>query len=332
MLDLLARTGRTGELQVVGADIERRIWVDQGDLVDTDGTGSTVAGLFALGCVEEGWFYFTLTDTVPDGMSRVPLPSVIADLTPQVAEWYLLVALLPFDAVVRMSTSTPAEEVQIRADQWQLLSLVGGGREVREVVAASALHPLDTLRTLRELTDGFLVTVEPVRRTAGDRPADVAADDAGPPGRFETPKAEPVPEPAPEGTPEPTAEPPDDVAVESIDEPAAERPDAPTDDTTGAPAPEPTWEQAHRSTGSNRCHRSARRRWRHPAPAPPRRPSASTARSCRRRSPATPGRPCSRRPSAVRASTRAERATSGARRSRGARPGPAVPQLRELRR
>ena len=82
VLDLLARTGRTGELQVVGADIEQRIWVDQGDLVDTDGIGSTVAGLFALGCVEEGWFYFTLTDTVPDGMSRVPLPSVIADLTP----------------------------------------------------------------------------------------------------------------------------------------------------------------------------------------------------------------------------------------------------------
>jgi hypothetical protein len=59
-----------------------------------------------------------------------------------------------------MSASTPAPAVQIRADQWQLLSLVGNpGHTIRAVIDSSDLHPLSTLRTLRELIDAQLVTM-----------------------------------------------------------------------------------------------------------------------------------------------------------------------------
>jgi hypothetical protein len=160
VLDLLARTGRTGELQIVGQGLDRRLWVDRGDLVDTTGSGSPDTGLFEMACIEDGWFYFTLADTTPEVTARAAIPAVLEGLSAQVDEWRELVNAFPFHAVVHMSSSTPADEVQIRSDQWQLLTLVGAGRAVHDVLSASSLHPLDTLRTLRELAGGRLVWVE----------------------------------------------------------------------------------------------------------------------------------------------------------------------------
>lgn len=160
VLELLARTGRTGELQVVGQGLDRRLWVDGGELVDTTGSGSPDTGLFEMACIDDGWFYFTLADSTPEVSGRASITTVLEGLSSQVSEWQDLTAAFPFDAMVHMSSSTPADEVQIRADQWQLLTLVGAGREVHDVLSASSLHPLDTLRTLRELAGGQLVWVE----------------------------------------------------------------------------------------------------------------------------------------------------------------------------
>jgi Domain of unknown function (DUF4388) len=165
VLELLARTGRTGELQVVGQGLDRRLWVDSGELVDTTGSGNPDTGLFEMACIEDGWFYFTLADSTPEVSGRASIPTVLDGLSSQVTEWRELVEAFPFDAMVHMSSSTPADEVQIRADQWQLLTLVGAGREVHDVLSASSLHPLDTLRTLRELAGGQLVWIE---ASAGD--------------------------------------------------------------------------------------------------------------------------------------------------------------------
>jgi hypothetical protein len=160
VLDLLARTGHTGELQVVGRGIDRHVWVDQGDLVDANGTGGLHAVLFELACRDEGWFYFSCTTGVPEGAERLTVSEVIGDLGPQVEEWRGLTEALPFDSSVAMSSTTPSDEVQIRGDQWALLSAIGSsGRTVRDVVDGASGHPLDTLRTLRELTESGLVEV-----------------------------------------------------------------------------------------------------------------------------------------------------------------------------
>lgn len=202
VLELLARTGRTGELQVVGQGLDRRVWVDRGDLVDTSGTGSPDTGLFEMACIEEGWFYFTLADSTPEATGRAPIPSVLEALSSQVGEWNDLVSVFPFDAMVRMSSTTPADEVQIRADQWQLLSLVGAGSEVHEVLSSSSLHPLDTLRTLRELTDGQLVAVE--RPAPGAEPARTAAPEAGGEQAAAGEQGARPDEPAPRAEPDPS--------------------------------------------------------------------------------------------------------------------------------
>lgn len=181
VLELLGRTDRSGELQVVGRGTDKRVWIDRGDLIDTTGADPQGATLFELACIDDGWFYFTVAERVPDATSRMPLASLLADLGPQVQEWRSLVEELPFVAMVSMSTSTPADEVQIRSDQWQLLSLVGAGHSVREIVDGSALHPLDTLRTLRELRAAGLVSLEQAGPSSGASPAGMPTTLSAPP-------------------------------------------------------------------------------------------------------------------------------------------------------
>lgn len=161
VLDLLERTEQVGELQVVGHGIDQRIWLDKGNLLDPSSSDAPQTALFQLACIEEGWFYFTSNTALPKDHKQLPIASVISDLAPQVREWKDLTTALPFTSILRMAESTPSEQVQIRSDQWQLLSLVGTtGRNVRQLIDDSKLGPLETLRTLQELTDAGLIALE----------------------------------------------------------------------------------------------------------------------------------------------------------------------------
>ncbi len=253
VLDLLARAGHSGELQVVGKGIDQRIWLDKGDLVDGTGANAPVAALFELACIEEGWFYFTTGTAAHEGLDRVPVDSVIRNLGPQVTEWRELVVALPFDDVVHMSSETPAAEVQIRADQWQILSMVGPGKQIREVVDSSSLHPLDTLRTLRELTDAGLLTIEDrhtvapssidslggaIAETAPPEPPPVSPPPPPPAPAAAAPTPPPVAEAVP-AAPEPVAAVPEPVAAVPEQVVAAPEPVAAVPEPVAAAATEP---------------------------------------------------------------------------------------------
>lgn len=208
VLDLLSRLGSSGELQVVAADVDRRLWVDQGDFLEPPGATPTGV-LFELACVEGGWFSFIPSAAVPDDAARVSLATLIVDVSAQLAEWRALSRLLPFDAVVRMSQSSPSDEVQIRANQWRILGLVGPGHTVLEVLSTSLLPAFDTLRALQELVDGRLVLVELPGQPSGVPEASTNGT------RWEPAAPEPAPVTSFPGTPLPGAEP----AAEPKDEP-----------------------------------------------------------------------------------------------------------------
>ena len=163
VLRLLQRTDHTGQLQVMGDGVEAQLWVDDGDLLER--RAAAADRLFGLACLDDAWF--TVTATLPPaaasdrtaGIERVPLGPLIERVEPLVEEWRSLVHALPFDAIARMAPSTPGPEVQIRADQWHVLSLIGAGRRVHELVDVSDAPPVGTLRIVRELAQAELVSV-----------------------------------------------------------------------------------------------------------------------------------------------------------------------------
>lgn len=201
VLGLLARTRHAGELQVVADGVEARLWVEGGDLLDHAATAAD--RLFELACLDDAWF--AASSVLPPGRvehaERVALEPLIERVAPHVAEWQSLMKALPFGAVARMSPVMPGSEAQIRSDQWHILSLIGTGRAVHEVVDVSDGRPLETLRVIHELAQKELIVVElpPAehrRRThpAGStsrpkraaRPGDASEGGGVPPGRADT--------------------------------------------------------------------------------------------------------------------------------------------------
>jgi len=164
ILSLLAATGQTGELQVVGPGVDGHLWIDGKDLVGAtlDGAKTITQAVFEMILLDEGWFYFTSDQAPPAGkVQHQSVSSVIAEVVPQVQEWRDLLKRVPLDSKISMARTTPGPEIQIRADQWHVLTAVGtNGRTVRSVVEEMEADSVVTVRLLRELADSGLVVVD----------------------------------------------------------------------------------------------------------------------------------------------------------------------------
>jgi hypothetical protein len=165
VLGLLSETGQRGELQVVGHGVDGHLWIDGKDLVGAtlDGANTLTQAVFELILLDEGWFYFTSDQAPPAGhVQHQSVSSVINEVVPQVQEWRDLLSRVPLDADVSMAPTTPGPEVQIRSDQWRVLTAVGtGGRTVSSVVERLEDDNVVIVRLLRELADAGLVVISP---------------------------------------------------------------------------------------------------------------------------------------------------------------------------
>lgn len=171
ILSLLSATERQGELQVVGGGLDGRLWVDHGALTAAAvGSSRTVSeAVFELSLLEEGWFYFTQGVRAPVEGEPEVIGAVLDTVRPQVDEWRQLLRVLPLEATVRLAPTTPHSEVHIRAEQWQVLTLLGNaGLPVSAVVAALPQEQVVSLRVLEELVSEGLVLVEEDENMSGD--------------------------------------------------------------------------------------------------------------------------------------------------------------------
>lgn len=166
VLGLLAETGQRGELQVVGQGVDGHLWIDGKDFVGAslEGAKTLTQAVFEMVLLDQGWFYFTSDQAPPAGQAqRQSVNSVITEVVPQVQEWRDLLTRVPLDSAVRMARSTPGPEVQIRADQWRVLTAVGtSGRTVGSIVDELEDDSVVTVRLLRELADSGLIVVTKV--------------------------------------------------------------------------------------------------------------------------------------------------------------------------
>ncbi len=163
VLTLLAQTGQTGELQVVGSGVDGRVWLGEGELSNAHVGSATTIGqaVFELACVAEGWFYFTAGLMSSSGQPRVPVQAVLDEVRPQVEEWWEIRAVVPLDSVVSLSPTPPGDDVQIRGDQWRVLTTIGKeGQSVKAVLDSIGGDQINGLRTLRDLLQSGLIQLE----------------------------------------------------------------------------------------------------------------------------------------------------------------------------
>jgi hypothetical protein len=167
VLSMLASTGQSGELQVVSETVDGRVWLDHGELSNAHVGATTTIGqaVFELACVTDGWFYFTSGVRSSSGQPAVPVDLILSEVRPQVEEWRELRQVVPLESIVTLAPSPPGQDIQIRSEQWRVLTTVGtSGISVRSVLETVGGDQMVGLRTLRDLRAAGLVALgtEPV--------------------------------------------------------------------------------------------------------------------------------------------------------------------------
>jgi hypothetical protein len=164
VLTLLATTGKTGEFQVAGQTVDGRLWLDHGTLSNAHvGPAATMGqAVFELACVTDGWFSFTPGLVSSSDQPNVPVVTVLQEVRPRVEEWKEIRDVVPLEAIVALSPAPPGQDVQIRSDQWQVLTTVGtSGHSVKTVLETVGGDQVAGLRTLRDLQAAGLIVVLP---------------------------------------------------------------------------------------------------------------------------------------------------------------------------
>jgi hypothetical protein len=176
VLTMLAATAQTGELQLVSDVVDGKLWLAQGELSNAHvGTATTVGqAVFELACIAEGWFYFTSGLSSSNGQPSIPVATMLSDVRPQVDEWRELRQVVPLEATVSLSPTSPGHDVQIRSDQWQVLTTVGhGGHTVKTVIESIGGDQMVGMRSIRDLrTAGLIVLGAPTTELVPDQLAD----------------------------------------------------------------------------------------------------------------------------------------------------------------
>jgi Domain of unknown function (DUF4388) len=160
ILSMLASTKQTGELHVVSDAVDGKLWLADGELSNAHVGAATTIGqaVFELACVVEGWFYFTVGVVSSSGQPTVPVGAVLNEVRPQVDEWREIRRDVPLEAVVTLAPEPPGQDVQIRSDQWRVLTTVGtSGHSVRDVLDQIGGDHIVGLRTLRDLRSAGLI-------------------------------------------------------------------------------------------------------------------------------------------------------------------------------
>ncbi|HWE70332.1 MAG TPA: DUF4388 domain-containing protein [Acidimicrobiales bacterium] len=182
VLTLLADTSQTGELQVVGSEVDGRVWLEDGELSNAHvGSAPTIGrAVFELACLPEGWFYFTSGLASSSGQPRVPVQTILEEVRPQVKEWWELLGLVPLESIVGLSPQPPSGDVQLNGDQWRMVTSIGNaGHTVKTVLDAFGDEQIVGLRILRDLHDARLITLDEATREDEDREPSAPATSSG---------------------------------------------------------------------------------------------------------------------------------------------------------
>lgn len=233
VLVLLSSTKKNGELRVVGGRVDGRLWLEKGQIVHSTVGGtetSAVDGLFQLLRLESGTFNFD-NDSVPEHRSDPEtIDIVLADAQVRLGEWKEIARVVPhLDVIVDMAADAPADEVVVTREHWRLLRTVAGGRSVLDLMRALDQSEFDTCRTVKELVDADLASVD-----ASAAPK-AKAEKAPAPAAKAAP-AKPQPEPD-DVRPQPAREPAPAAASRRIDPSDREREKAQADAAKGSPVP-----------------------------------------------------------------------------------------------
>ncbi len=188
VLRLLANSTKTGKLAVTGDRGLGALWVADGELVASEidlgvhpSTGSTdvAEGLFQLLRFETGEFVFTADGdsdeaSAPEGSNeRHDIESSISASSSMLDELNEITENVPgITSHVSFRPEIETNEVTFTAEQWRVLSAVGGGATVADLASNFSFGELEAMRRVDDLVSEGVIDVSD-EAPASEEPAAV---------------------------------------------------------------------------------------------------------------------------------------------------------------
>jgi hypothetical protein len=202
VLQLLASSGKTGRLDLVGDRGRAALWISDGELVAGTAQGRFGAdpaqALWELLRYSDGSFEF-VDDDLPatTGFDPAPVTQMIEQATRMQAEWEQIERRVPsLSHQVALAAQLPSGEVRLGADDWAVLVAAGPGPTVASLIAQAGLEEFEGCRRVAEMVDRGLLGVE-VATVPAHSPSDPISGSPGvAPTSVEDPSGSPLEEAA----------------------------------------------------------------------------------------------------------------------------------------
>ena len=164
VLVLLSSTKKSGELKVVGARGEGRVWVDKGQIIYSENNAKECApvdAVFELLRLESGTFAFVADTTPPKKGEPQIVDLVLSEAQGRLTEWRDIEKVVPhLDAVIDMAPNAPGDEVTVSDAQWKMLVAVAGGRDIHTLMDRLSRSEFDTCKSVKELVEAGMATID----------------------------------------------------------------------------------------------------------------------------------------------------------------------------
>jgi|CXWK01.1.fsa_nt_gi hypothetical protein len=165
-LELTTEDGKFGEIYLVGGLVSHALyeeWIGE----------EAVYGLFSWG---EGTFRFHSDETTDERTVSLGTDQIIEEAATYASEWERIRTVVPSSSAIYRLAARPSADVQLRAEDWSVLTQLDGEKTILEIAEASQLNELFTSKIISRLHELGLIELVAVQMAEPAPAADFVDD------------------------------------------------------------------------------------------------------------------------------------------------------------
>lgn len=166
VLRLLSSTKKTGLLELDGDRGVGQVWLIDGSIASGSSdreSGAVEAVLFDMLRTTEGSFVFENCSVADDDGERTDVEEALDAAQALLDDWRTIASVVPsLDVRVRLVDELGSASVEIDADQWRILALVGAGTTGQRIDARLELGELECCRRIAGMVEAGMVEIDEI--------------------------------------------------------------------------------------------------------------------------------------------------------------------------
>ncbi|MEO0231248.1 MAG: DUF4388 domain-containing protein [candidate division WOR-3 bacterium] len=164
LLQLLHMSLKNGALKISSPMGEGVIYVENGIIRHVElGEEEGEIAMAKIMQWKEGTFEFLKDVKSQKNTINLPIPNLLLEIARKIDEWKVIEKVVPsMDAIfeIEPNPDTDVEEIELRQNEWKILSRIDGKKSVREVAEYLNMEPFETAKIFYGLATSGLIRLK----------------------------------------------------------------------------------------------------------------------------------------------------------------------------